>query len=286
MNTPKPIPAPQCILVVSDLHCGSIYGMLPPDFATQDGAPKLPNAGQRYLWECWLDLAKRVASLPILAVVVNGDSIDGEERRSRGAELCLPLLADQSECAAVCLRELKRHLQSKPPFFVIRGTPYHDSEGGREAEVVAEKIGAQRYAGYGAGRFCRRAMDLEHDGVIVNFSHGTSVAGGLYRATPPDREAVWSALAGKEGKVARADALARAHAHHYVHVEHPSKHAVIGPCWQLQTDYMGKNSAYRLLPDIGAVLIWVDGAAKRRHEDPIRVEKILYDLPKIGTTKL
>jgi hypothetical protein len=41
-----------------------------------------------------------------------------------------------------------------------------------------------------------------------------------------------------------------------------------------------------LLPDIGAVLIWVDGAAKRRHEDPIRIEKILYDLPKIGTTKL
>jgi len=30
----------------------------------------------------------------------------------------------------------------------------------------------------------------------------------------------------------------------------------------------------------------VDGAATRRREDPIRVEKILYDLPKIGTTKL
>lgn len=35
----------KCILVVSDLHSGSIYGMLPPDFATQDGAPKIPNAG-------------------------------------------------------------------------------------------------------------------------------------------------------------------------------------------------------------------------------------------------
>ena len=72
----------KAILVVSDLHCGSIYGMLPPDFATQDGAPKVPNAGQKYLWECWLDLAKRVASLPILAVVVNGEIVKKEKWES------------------------------------------------------------------------------------------------------------------------------------------------------------------------------------------------------------
>jgi hypothetical protein len=276
----------QCVLVVSDLHCGSIYGMMPPDFATSAGAPMIQNVGQKYLWECWLNLCQRVSELPIFAVVVNGDSIEGEERRAKGAELCLSLMADQSECAAVCLRKLKAAIKSKPPFFVIRGTPYHDSEAGREAEAVAEKIGARPYTGYGAGRLCRRALDLEHDGVVVNFSHGTSVAGGLYRATPPDREAVWSALAGKDGKVPRADALVRAHAHHFVRVEHPSKHAIIGPCWQLQTDYMGKNSVYRMLPDIGAVLIWVDGAAKRAGEDPIEMKKILYKLPPIKTMKV
>lgn len=224
--------------------------------------------------------------MPIAAVVVNGDAIEGEERRARGAELSLPLLEDQSECAAECLRFLKSKLKDAPPFFVLRGTPYHDSEGGREAEAVAQKIGARKYVGYGAGRFCRRAMDLEIDGVIINFSHGTSVAGGLYRATPPDREAVWSALAGKEGKASKADAVIRAHAHHFVRVEHPTKHAVIGPAWQLQTDYMGKNSCYRMLPDIGAIVVWVDGEAKRNGEDPIHVEKILYRLPKIGTAHL
>lgn len=274
------------VLVVSDLHAGSIYGMLPPDFATSDGTPKIPNVGQAYLWKCWLDLCGRVADLDLVAVVVNGDAVEGEERRARGAELCLSLMADQSACAAVCLQRLKVSIKSKPPFFVIRGTPYHDSEGGREAEALAETIGARKYTGYGAGRLCHRAMDLEHEGVVLNFSHGTSVAGGLYRATPPDREAVWSALAGKDGKVPRADALVRGHAHHFVHVEHPSKHAIIGPCWQLQTDYMGKNSCYRMLPDIGALVIWVDGAAKKAGEDPIRVEKILYRLPETRTTRL
>jgi hypothetical protein len=41
------------IAVVSDLQCGSIFGMLPPDFMTGEGVPKLQNPGQRYLWECW-----------------------------------------------------------------------------------------------------------------------------------------------------------------------------------------------------------------------------------------
>jgi hypothetical protein len=276
----------QAILVVSDLHCGSIYGMLPPDFAHQDGTPKIPNPGQEYLWACWLDMIQRVSKLPIFAVVVNGDAVEGEERRAKGAELCMPLMNDQAECAAVCLRELKANLKNDPPIFVIRGTPYHDSEGGNTAETVADKISARPYKGYGAGRLCHRAMDLEHDGVIVNFSHGTSVAGGLYRATPPDREAVWSALAGKEGKTAKADAVVRGHAHIFVHVEHPSKHAVIGPAWQLQTDYMGKNSCYRMLPDLGAILIWVDGEAKRRREDPISVQKILYPLPRLETQQV
>lgn len=276
----------QAILVVNDLHCGSIYGMMPPDFSTSAGCIQNQNAGQRYLWECWKDLTSRVSGLPIVALVVNGDAIDGEERKSRGAELCMPLLEDQSECAAECLRYLHGSIKSKPRIFVTRGTPYHDSEGGREAESLAEKIGARPYVGYGAGRRVRRAFDLEIDGVVVNFSHGVPCSGGLYRATAPDREAVWSALAGKEGKAEKADAIVRAHAHYYVHLEHSSKHAIINPCWQLQTDYMGKNSVYRMIPDIGATVIWLDPEAKKRKEDPIRVQKILYSLPKIGTAHI
>lgn len=276
----------KCVLQVSDLHCGSIYGMMPPGFKTSDGAPKSQNPGQEHLWRCWEHFCETVSHLPIVALVVNGDSIDGEERRCRGAELSLPLLADQSEAAAQCLKYLQSKLTSKPPTLVLRGTPYHDSEGGREAEAVAEKIGAIPYVGHGAGRLVKRAMDLEIDGVVLNFSHGVSVSGGLYRATAPDREAVWSALAGKDGRATKADGLFRAHAHYFTHVEHATKHAVIGPCWQLQTDYMGKNSAYRMLPEIGAVIAWIDSEAKRGGEDGLSIQKILYPLPAVGTMRL
>jgi hypothetical protein len=275
-----------CVLVVSDLHCGSIYGMLPPGFQTSDGKTLGQNPGQAYLWKCWQFLCDRVAKLPVAAVVVNGDVIDGRQQAQRGTELALPMIEDQSAAAEAALAHLKAALGSRPKFYFTQGTEYHDAKAGREVEVVARALSATPYSGLGTGRYCREVLDLEIDGVVCNFAHGISVSGGLYRATSPDREAVWSALAGKEGKMPRADALVRSHAHYFVHVEHQTKHAVICPAWQLQTRFMRKNSVYRMIPDIGAILLWIDGEAKRRREDGVFVEKILFDLPKIGTTKL
>jgi hypothetical protein len=275
----------KCILALSDLHCGSVYGMLPPDFVTSDDGAKKQNPGQRYLWECWTYLRDRIKGLPITAVVVNGDCIDGRQQAQRGTELALPMLEDQTAAAECCLKFL-RPATGDAKWYFTQGTEYHDAKAGREVEVLARAMGATPYVGLGTGRYCREALDLEIDGVITNFAHGISCSGGLYRATAPDREAVWSALAGKEGKMPRADCLVRSHAHYFVHLEHQTKHAVICPAWQLQTRFMRKNSVYRMLPDIGAVLVWIDGEAKARREDGVFVQKILFDLPKIGTTKV
>jgi hypothetical protein len=260
--------------------------MLPPGFVASDDALKTPNHGQAYLWDCWQYLAEQVADYPIVAVVGNGDCIDGCQPAQRGTEFCLPMLEDQTAAAEVTLGYLQTHIKSAPQWFFTQGTEYHDSKTGREAEVLAKAMGARRYSGLGTGRYCRQVLDLEVDGVVINVAHGISVSGGLYRTTAPDREAVWSALAGKDGKMPKADILVRSHAHYFAHVEHASKHAVITPCWQLQTRHMRKNSVYRMLPDIGAVVVWIDVDARARREDPISVQKILFDLPKIGTTKL
>lgn len=269
--------------MVADLHCGSVFGLLPPDFLTSDGRPVTLNTGQKYLWECWRDAALRMA--PLDALVCNGDLIDGSQRRSEGTELCLPLLEDQSEAAVQALRHMI-DATGKPPVYVVAGTEYHTSKAAREEEIVAQRLKAVRYQGAGTGRYCREILDLDVDGIILNFAHGISVASGLYRATPPDREAVWSALAGKAGKAPRAECVIRSHAHNFVHVEHQSKHGVISPCWQLQTRYMRKNSAYRLLPDVGYLLIKVRAAARDEGEDPCQIVKKIYPLPAPPVTRL
>jgi hypothetical protein len=258
--------------------------MLPPGFVASDGSPRGQNSGQRYLWSRWVEMAKIVSRVSPDIVVVNGDVIDGTQRAQRGTELSLPIVEDQAAAAEECLSVLRESTASARWFFT-QGTEYHDQKAGREVEVVAARMGAEKYAGLGTGRHSREVLDLDVDGVVLNFSHGISCSTGLYRATAPDREGVWSALAGKEGKYPKADCVVRSHAHHFVHVEHPTKHIVITPCWQLQTRFMRRSSVYRMIPDIGAVLLTVlpDGEVGG---DRVSVRKILFPLPPMKPHKV
>jgi hypothetical protein len=187
-------------------------------------------------------------------------------------------VVDQEEASVQILSPLIRGVKPKK-VYLIKGTPYHDDELGRSVDNVAKELKADAYEGLGVGTYAKEVMDLDVEGVVFDFSHGVSVSGGLYRAVAIDREALWSAIAGKTGKAPKADVIVRGHAHYFVHVEHVSKHAVILPAWQLQTSYMRKNSRYRMIPDLGAVRFTVDGTAKAKGEDPCVLHKRIYDLP-------
>jgi hypothetical protein len=258
---------------------------MPPGFVGSDDREVLLNDGQKYLWECWLHLCNEVSKVKIDAVVHNGDMVDGKQEIQRGTELCIAINGDQAEAAEVAMRKLMKHA-GNPTLYCIQGTEYHDQKGGREAEAVAKGLGALPFNGLGTGKYSRDCLDLEIDGVVLDFCHHIQGAGGLYRGTPTDREGIFSALAGKDGKAPKADAVFRSHLHYFVHTEHASKHIAIVPCWQLQTRFMRKLSRYKMLPDIGALLVTVDPEAKRAGEDPISIRKFLYPLPSVSTTKL
>jgi predicted phosphodiesterase len=218
------------------------------------------------------------------AIVVVGDVVDGKQFKSHGAELCLPLIVDQEEASEAILTPLLS--ATKCPVYFVKGTFYHDDEAGRSVDNVAKALRGVMYEGLGSGTYAKSVLDLNVDGVVCDFSHGISVSGGLYRAVAIDREALWSVLAAKMNETPNADVIVRGHAHYFVHIEHTSKHALILPAWQLQTDYMRKNSRYRMIPDIGAVKLSIDGDAKKRGEDPCQIRKRIYKLPKPSVTNL
>ena len=273
------------VAVVSDTQVGSLFGLLPPDFTKRAGDRCEQNPGQKYLWRCWLDMCQRFRDLAPDVLVFNGDSVDGAQQAQRGTELCLPLLTDQEDAFVAAMEMLLAACPSRPALYLVQGTEYHEGKAAGHLEHAGRVLNAETYFGLGTGKYSREVLDLDVSGVILNFAHHISVMSGLYRATAPDREAVWSALAGKEGKMPKADALVRSHVHIFVHVEHATKHALITPAWQLQTRFMRKNSVYRMLPDLGYVWLEVEPQAKAQREDPIIVRKWLYDLPPFVTTK-
>lgn len=275
----------KCIGVVSDLHIGHVVGLLPPEFTCSDGGSKLPNKAQAYLWECWLDFCAAARERNVSAIVLNGDIVDGRQQAQRGTELALPIVEDQAAAAEEVLAPLFDATGAADRFFVA-GTEYHDQRAGREVEVVARRCGGRRYQGIGTGRYCREVLNLDVSGVVLNVAHAISCSTGLYRATAPDKEALFASLQGKDGKMPSADCLIRSHAHSFTHIEHESKHIVVTPCWQLQTRYMRKNSVYRMLPSIGGVFVHIDPDLKALGEDPVRIEKRVYKLPPVEVTKL
>lgn len=277
------------VLILNDLHAGSVFGMLPPDFHTSDDGTKGQNPGQKYTWDCWSNLASVVGKMKLDAIIINGDAIDGPQIKSRGQECSLVDLNDQERAAIQTIEVMTNSISAgqsgKVPLYFVQGTEYHDGRGAENFENIAHKMGGVKYTGLGTGRYSHEVLDLDFDGVIINIAHHIGGGGGITRGNSLDKEMIMSALAGKMGKFPKADCLIRAHMHFFCHVEHASKHGVIAPCWQLQTRFMRHRSVYQMVPDIGAIIVHIDPKRKKIGLDPIRVEKFLYSLPPLKAHK-
>ena len=282
------------ILFDADHHTGNVFGLWHPDYKFRSGGGYTLNDGQQYLWDCWNHLADRlkkaqtIGETNIVAHVHNGDEIDGEQRLQDRMEAVTTDPVDQADCFELIDRDFRARAGiAHTPEYFIQGTEYHIGKGGKDVERIAKSVGAVRYNGLGTGRYCREVLDLDTGyGITINVCHGIGVSSGLYRATAPDREGVWSALAGKLGKMPQAEVVVRAHAHYRVSVDHETKHILILPCWELQTRYMRKHGAYRMLPSIGSTIIRVYKEERLDTDDRVEIKKFKYNLPPYSASKL
>lgn len=116
---------PTILVVVSDLHCGSSVGLMPPDSENLAGNTIGfgSNLHQAWLWECWQDAMEKVAGITKgdpYAVVVNGDATEGIHHRS--PEVVASLIENHCTMAAEALKPLTSKAAVS---FVVRGTECH-----------------------------------------------------------------------------------------------------------------------------------------------------------------
>jgi hypothetical protein len=264
--------------------------MLPPDFKTFDDTPVSQTNGQRWLWDCWLHFAEKSGIFAPDFVIVNGDVVDGPQRKNEASELKLVSPNDQIRAATDVLLELKKMLPPVCKWYFTQGTPYHVGNWGAAEEAVAQNLGAEKYHSIGMGEFCKEVLWLHAgNGVIIEAAHHISTGVGFYRSTAMDRELQWSAMAGKDASkgIPKVALTIRSHVHNYTDVGHATKQGFTTPCWQLQTRYARKASVHRLHPDIGGVFMWVDETkTDKRLCHPCRFEPETYDLPPVQVTNL
>lgn len=122
----KPKPSPRVAVFISDLHCGSPSGLLPPELVNLDDNPIGQNPFQRWLWKCWEDCwgwALDEIGRDPWALIVNGDIIEGNHHGTR--ELISPRDEDHGTAAYHALTPL---VKAAAATYMVQGTECHTGE--------------------------------------------------------------------------------------------------------------------------------------------------------------
>jgi len=171
------------------------------------------------------------------------------------------------------MRDLRNWLEKNTgrqvPFYFVQGTEYHEGRGAEELESIAARVQGANITSTFTGRHCKEVLDLDVGGVLLNFAHHLGGGSGFTRSGSLDAESLCCQITSSKGQAVSADLIVRSHLHYFMHVEHSNRHAFLCPCWQLQTRFARHRSAYKLMPDIGALIFHICPEAKTRGLDPI-----------------
>ena len=252
------------ILLLGDMHVGSVHGLWHPEFITKQGITIGLNTVQKTLWDYWCKAVEEIKrNVKPRWIVAMGDLIDGVQPAEAGRTLVSTDLDDQIGCA----EKLLRMLPTNKIFFVV-GTDYHENRYSQMHYQLCRFITGDDYYWLDTMGY------IVHSGYNLNFAHGSSAA-FVYPESVMARERMFMLSAAELRKIDKpCDLVARGHLHIYSMLEssgfrmrtYPGLKApavtsikvLICPAWQGQTGYMRKRSPFKLIPDIGYVTVILD----------------------------
>ena len=233
------------LLFLSDLHCGALSGITPPDFIIR--YDKDIEAAQSAFWNWY---ANTVAVIKPDSVCVLGDCIEGQSRRSYGVGCVTSDLDLQTEMAITTLKVIPCN-----HFRFIRGTDYHVLNNGSEAEtVIAREFNApvdnQVFLKIKGAKQCELTFDLKHK------VGGSTVPHGIF--TPQAKETLWNTEWYIDGGAPLADVYIRGHVHRFSYCGTSRYLAVNLPAMSLrQFNHYGSKCCNGLV-DTGMVVFEID----------------------------
>jgi len=194
------------LVVISDLHCGSVVGLTPPDwqqkFVKNDRIKR--NKYATLQSQCWDFYDATIQSLkPIDILVVNGDMIDGKSEKDGGLGLIESDRQGQAEMASESIMRA-----SAKNIILTYGTSYHVSSDGEDFEnLVKEYVKADSI---GAHAWC------SVNGLMFDFKHHLGSSSVPYgRFTAISRDYNWNVLWSEREEQPKSKILCRSHVHYF-----------------------------------------------------------------------
>ena len=275
------------IVVISDIHTGNINAIC-TDEAAKFIRHKRKRTLHKNLMKAWKYCASKVSKPEIDLLVINGDAIDGDNRKDLGTEVWTTSMNEQINDTVELITS---HYKFKN-VIVTTGSGYHVTRGSDHVEEqLGEKLAAYETDGT-IGRYLRHQIlpkskkkvdgNTRYQGVhylftdykwkfkagneVISLTHHISHSKvEFYRSTPLAREMVTTELdSGKYAPDERPTILIRSHTHYYCMLEFSTSVGIITPAWKFPDEFLHKGGIGGTAPTIGIVEIILQPGQERR----------------------
>lgn len=224
------------ILIISDTHCGHLWGLTPPMYWTQ----YLEEAFdfQKESWNWYTNTINLLR--PFDMVIGNGDLIDGRGEKSGSNEIMVMDRMKQAEMAAEII-----NITEAPQVLLTRGTEYHVGNAEQFEDHVAKCTDAD---------IIEDVLRFRVNGSLFDVRHhvGRSTV-PWSEATSPLKELILANLERGED----INFLVRSHVHKYIYTSIGNNQAAITtPSLEGHTRFGSRRCSGRV--DFGVIVVDVD----------------------------
>jgi len=239
--------------VFSDIHVGSRYSVCSEKPEIDGAADYKPSQNQKKLLTGWYNCVDKITQKP-RAVVINGEPIDGDNKKSLADSVWSSNIDDQ-------INDFKRLFSpiKTDNLIFVRGSGYHVTKDATNFEkTIAREMNARKY------RSIMGDMTMvDYEATVrllkkhIHFTHHIGYSGWwMYRPTPVARELIKMHFAHRENGF-HTDVVVRSHVHYYVEVRFPHTIGLTTPAWKFPDGFMYRRGEPEL-PSIGCVEIIVE----------------------------
>lgn len=260
------------VVAIADLHTDSVVGLALPGRGGAVGQPI-----REAIYQQWEAATKGPWKRPDV-LIVNGDLVEGQNRKSGGVGVITTDLYEQIDDATELLG-----MWNAKRIYIIRGSGYNveaDHSGLQCEEQIARNLGAEEYPNQEHIDVRRRDRSGWHWYITIgtetfHVSHHIAVSKVFHYMSTPTARAMLDAklndmLRHEVGKH-RTSIVLRAHAHYFNHVEYSGSHGFVLPCWKAVDVFAMKRGAISLSPDLGYLGFEIGGGGMRYEKRLIRL---------------
>lgn len=255
------------VVTVSDMHINSSVALCKPVINLDDGGTYHANRTQRWLWECWNDLWKRLGSMYDdtwrKLLLFNGDMGELDTQR-RTIQLITP---NKATVTGLVFDTIAPAVDWADKVVVIRGTIAHTGKSAWLEEAIANDISnCYRYSKEAPASWWHMRTTI--DGVRADIAHHASMSG-----LPWTRKNSAVRLASKtlwQYKIQRdqpaPQLVIRSHNHICEDVVMEGCHVWYTPSWTTLTEYGYRMGHENDLAHIGAVVAECEDGKESSHK--------------------